>query len=252
MRATLIRRTSVAAAAVSLALLGTACSAGKSGDEGAGKGKESGAAEPGAVRAPSAAELEKLVLAQGDVAGHKVTKAGPGDTLTAKDITVDKAQCEPIARLIAGVAAGEPAAEVKRKVLEEPKKGDSVEDIAAAFDVTLTMPVLGSYEAKGAEETFAALRTAATACAGGFQVTVRGTQRKVLSVTGTPLTGGDEAAAWTVVTEQEGDRMPVKIAAVRKGAVIAGFYAMNVMAAGAGKDYELPKVVVDAQVAKLG
>lgn len=259
MRTSVIRRTAVAASAVSLALLVTACGGDDSGNDstGSGKAKATEAAKPNtpAVKALTAAELEKAALVQGDVKEHKVVKAGPQDTLTADKVTVDKAACKPIAYTMSGVPVGDPAANVRRRVTSEPKKPQgkpSPEDFAAAFDVTITLASLSSYDGKGAEEAVNSLRTAVTDCASGFTMTVSGTVQKVLKMTEAKVSGGDEAIAWSVLTEADGATSVLKLAVVRKGATLATFPATKVAAMGTGKDYPLPLAVMDAQVAKLG
>ncbi|MEU0274388.1 hypothetical protein [Streptomyces sp. NPDC006307] len=264
MRSTPVRRTAVAAAAVSLAVLGTACSgsAEKGGDAGqkGDKGKASASAEaPGGegagVKAPSSAELEKLALAEGDVELHEVKKPTAAETLTAAEIQADKPQCLPVARAAAGVAQGQPVGTAEaRRVSEKPeknKKAVEAGDVMAAFNLTATQVVLGSYDGKGAEENVAALRTSAADCAGGFTTTWKGEQLKVAKVTELKAAGGDEAVAWGVAVEQDGEKMTYKVAAVRKGAVIGSFSSFNLISSQ-GKDFPLPTAVIEAQVAKLG
>ncbi|HEX5569254.1 MAG TPA: hypothetical protein VFY14_20450 [Streptomyces sp.] len=271
MRPTVIRRTAIAASAVCLALLATACGGSDSGGEDKEKTKvekteETAPAEP-AAKAKTAAELEKLALADGDVEGHKVEKAGPDDTIAAKDISVDKAECEPLAQALSAAPVGEPGATVRRKATSEPKKdeeGPSLEELAdmteeemeealtAAFDMTMTLTALSSYDGEGAGKAVAALRTAAAKCSGGFTATVSGDKQKVTKLADESVKGGEEALAWTVTVEQDGEKMPLKLVAVRQGDVLATFSVINVAAAGSGKDFDLPTAVVDAQVAKLG
>ncbi|MGW1844702.1 hypothetical protein [Streptomyces sp. NPDC001966] len=262
MRSTAIRRTAVAATAVSLALFATACggSDSGSGDKGAdAKGKESASAAP-AAKALTAAELEKAVLAQGDVKGHKITKAAAKDTISVDDIKTDKEVCAPLTNALMGAEVGEPAAFTKRTVVSEPKKADpakqdggDVEDaFKAAFDITTTQLALGSYDGKGAQESVAALRTAATECAGGFGFTAAGEKQKVTKITEEQVKGGEEAAAWTVQLEQDGEKAELKLVAMRQGASFASFSSMNMaVLAGEVEDFELPTAVVEAQAAKL-
>ncbi|MFD7527111.1 MULTISPECIES: hypothetical protein [unclassified Streptomyces] len=259
MRSTAIRRTAVAATAVSLALFATACGGSDSGssdkgDKGAGaKGKES------AAKALSAAELEKAALAQGDVKGHKISKAAAKDTITVDDIKTGKKVCAPFAQALMGAQVGEPGAFTKRTVVSEPKKGDAAkqdsgdaeEAFKAAFDITTTQLALGSYDGKGAQESVASLRTAATECAGGFEFTAAGEKQKVAKITEEQVKGGEEAAAWTVQVEQGGEKIEFKLVAMRQGASFASFSSMNLAAMGGGGDFELPTAVVEAQAAKL-
>ncbi|MEE1747853.1 MULTISPECIES: hypothetical protein [unclassified Streptomyces] len=262
MRSTAIRRTAVAATAVSLALFATACGGSDSGSGDKGKdakGKESAAAAP-AAKALSAAELEKAALAQGDVKGHKISKAAAKDTISVDDIKVEKKVCAPLANALMGAQVGEPGAFTKRTVVSEPKKGDlakqdsgdAEEAFKAAFDITTTQLALGSYDGKGAQESVASLRTAATECAGGFEFTAAGEKQKAVKITEEQVKGGEEAAAWAVQLEQGGEKVVFKLVALRQGASFASFSSMNMaMLAGEVKDFDLPTAVVEAQAAKL-
>ncbi|WNI30222.1 hypothetical protein [Streptomyces sp. ITFR-6] len=259
MRPTAIRRTAVAATVMSLALLTAACGSDAADKDGGDKGKADGAspAEPAAARVLTAAELEKVSLAQGDVKGHKVAKAGPGDSASTDDVTADKAACDVFADALMGAVSGSPAASTQRKVTSEPKKGvdqdsaDLDEAFEAAFDITMTLTTLSSYEGKGAEESVAGLRTAADRCASGFTMTVDGDKQKIVKITEERVKGGEEAAGWTVDIDSEGDRMTMKLVRIRQGATVASFTAVNLAAAASGKDLELPTAVIDAQTAKL-
>ncbi|MEU2247443.1 hypothetical protein [Streptomyces sp. NPDC019224] len=266
MRPTAIRRTAVAATVMSLALFTAACGS-DSEDKDSGKAAGSSAqpsekgadkgADQSSAKALSAAELEKVSLAQGDVAGHKISKAGPADAIDAKDVTVDKAACDVFADLLMGAKAGSPAASTQRKVVSEPKKGadkdtaDPEKAFKAAFDITTTLTTLASYDGKGAEETLASLRTAATDCAGGFTLTAAGSKQKVATITEEQVEGGEEAAAWKVAVEADGEKMTLKLIALRQGTTVASLSAMNLAAMDDGGDFGLPTAVVDAQAKKL-
>ncbi|MEV1054342.1 hypothetical protein [Streptomyces sp. NPDC049887] len=260
MRNSAVRRTAVAVTAVSLALL-TACSGGGN-NEGGDKGKDG---SPAAAKALTAAELEKLALAEGEVKGHKVTKAGPEDEAPGGQVVADKAECKPLADTVAAVPLGDAKATVKRKVIEEPKKKDDAvtdpgdltdkdveEALGSAFDLTATMVSVSSYEGKGAEEALAGLRAAAGACAGGFGMTMGTDKSKIVKVEEIKVSGGQEATAWALVSEQEGGKMPHKVVLVRQGATLASFSSFNLGSIASGKDFPLPTAVIDAQAAKLG
>ncbi|TFE51508.1 hypothetical protein E3E14_12670 [Streptomyces sp. ICN441] len=267
MRTSAARRTAVAVTAVSLALL-TACSGGGT-NEGGDKGKAGSpaAAEP-AAKALTATELEKLALAEGEVKGHKVTKAGPEDEVPGGQVVADKAECKPLADAVAAVPLGDAKATVKRKVVEEPKKKDDAaadlgdlgdltdedveEALNSAFDLTATMVSVSSYDGKGAEEAVAGLRTAARACAGGFGMTMGTDKSKIVKVEEIKVSGGQEATAWALLSEQEGEKMPHKVVLVRQGATLASFSSFNLGSIASGKDFPLPTAVIDAQAAKLG
>ncbi|MFI2085191.1 hypothetical protein ACH43Y_33100 [Streptomyces rubiginosohelvolus] len=265
MRATAVRRTALAASAAALALLATACSGSSDADgkdeKGAANGSSSAPKTP--AKALTAAELEKATLAQGDVKGTKITKAGPADEVPADGIKVDKEACLPIAHAMSGVPQEGAVATTKRKVIDEPKKTDekSLEDLGEgeaedlfknAFDLTSTAVVLSSYEGAAGPDAFATLKKAAADCAGGFTATVGKTPTKIASITEEKVTGGDEAAAWTVTSEDDGDTVPLKLAVLRKEGAVATFFAFNLAAAGGeGVKFELPTAVVAAQDKKL-
>ncbi|MEE4493938.1 hypothetical protein ACIBI8_25180 [Streptomyces sp. NPDC050529] len=261
MRPTAIRRTAVAATVMSLALLTAAC--GSDADDGAGKddGKAGSAsakpADTSGAKAQTAAELEKASLAQGDVKGHKITKAGPADAIAAADVTADKATCDVFADALMGAKAGQPAASTQRKVISEPQTGgdkesdDPEEAFKAAFDITTTLATLASYDGKGAEETLAGLRTAATDCASGFTLTAAGSKQKISKIAEVPVKGGEEAVAWTVTVEADGEKTAMKLIQIRKGTTLASLSSLNLGASGAGGDFDMPTAVIDAQAAKL-
>ncbi|MHC3820068.1 hypothetical protein [Streptomyces sp. DT9] len=259
MRPTAIRRTAVAATVLSLALLTAACGSDAADKDGGDKGKADGAspAKPAAAKALTAAELEKVSLAQGDVKGHKVSKAGPQDAVSADDVAVDKAACEVFGDALMGAKSGSPAASTQRKVISEPKKGadedsaDLDEAFKAAFDITTTLTTLSTYEGKGAEESLAGLRTAAAGCASGFTLTAGGTKQKIVKIEEEQVKGGDDAVGWTVTISSEGDSTTMKLVQVRQGATVASFAALNLGAAASGDGFEMPTAVIDAQAAKL-
>lgn len=267
MRPTAIRRTAVAATVMSLALLTAACGsdatdkdngkAGASASAGpADKGTDT-SADTSAAKALSATELEKVSLAEGDVKGHKITKAGPTDAISGDAVTTDKAACDVFADVLMGAKAGKPAAATQRKVISEPQKGgdkesdDPAEAFKAAFDITTTLTTVASYDGKGAEEALAGLRTAATACASGFTFTAAGEKQKISKVAEVPVKGGEEAVAWTVTLETEGEKSAMKLIQLRQGTTLASLVSLNLGASGAGGDFELPTAVIDAQAGKL-
>ncbi|WP_406452979.1 hypothetical protein OG782_20445 [Streptomyces sp. NBC_00876] len=263
MRPTAIRRTAVAATVMSLALLTAACGSDEA-DKDNGKADSSASAAPAdkggdqsTAKALSAAELEKASLAQGDVKGHKIAKAGPADSISADDVKADKAACDVFGDVLMGAKTGTPAASTQRKVVSEPKKGgdkeseDPAEAFKAAFDITTTLATLTTYDGKGAGETLSGLRTAATECASGFTVTAAGTKQKIVKIAEVPVKGGEEAVAWTVTVEADGEKSAMKLIQIRKGTTLASLTSLNLGASGAGGDFDLPTAVIDAQAAKL-
>lgn len=263
MRPTAIRRTAVAATVMSLALLTAACGSdatdkgnGKAGDSASAKPADKGA-DTSAAKALTAAELEKVSLVQGDVKGHKVSKPGPADAITGDAVTTDKAACDVFADVLVGAKSGKAAAYTQRQIISEPKKGgdkesdDPAEAFKAAFDITTTLTTLASYDGKGAEEALAGLRTAATQCASGFTFTAAGEKQKITKIAEVPVKGAEEAVAWTVTVEADGEKSAMKLIQLRQGTTLASLTSLNLGASGAGGDFDLPTAVIDAQAGKL-
>ncbi|WP_395362661.1 hypothetical protein ACHGLA_22135 [Streptomyces sp. YH02] len=248
-----MRSAAIAATAVSFALLVTACGGGEKSDD---KGKASGAPSASATSAPaakalSAAELEKLIVATADVKGHQVTKADTGDVVPAAQVTADKAACAPIAHAMSFVSPGSPAASAQRKVLEEPKKEASAspEDaLLGGLGVRMTAVTLGSYDGQGAQEAFASVKKAGEECTGGFTVVHLKEKTKVSKVAPETVTAGEEAVAFTVTSEMEGEPFVSKLVVLRQGNTLASFSTISLAPGGVKA---LPQAVIDAQAAKL-
>ncbi|MGW0938239.1 hypothetical protein [Streptomyces sp. NPDC002666] len=260
MRPTAIRRTAVAATVMSLALLTAACGSdagkdnGKASDSASAKSADNGA-DKGAdstAKALTAAELEKVSLAEGDVKDHKIAKATPADAIEGDAVTVDKAACDVFADVLMGARAGKPAAFTQRKVAGLPKKSDDpAKMLEAMMDVTTTLATVQAYDGKGADEALAGLRTAATECASGFTLTAAGSKQKVTKIAEVPVKGAEEAVAWTVAVEAEGVKSAMKLIQLRQGTTLASMTSLNLRVSGEGGDFELPTAVIDAQAAKL-
>ncbi|MEV4941167.1 hypothetical protein [Streptomyces zaomyceticus] len=250
-----MRTAAVAATAVSFALLVTACGGGdKSEDKGKGGAPSASATTTGApaAKALSAAELDKLIVEKADLKGYQVQKAGAEDVVTADKVTTDKASCAPIAHAMSFISPGSPAASAERKVLAEPKKDASAkpEDaLAGALGVEVTAVTLGSYEGQGAQEAFASVKKAGAECAGGFSVVHLKESTKVSKVAPESVTAGEEAVAFTVTSDLEGEAFTSKLVVFRKGNTLASFSTISFAPGGVAA---LPQALVDAQAAKLG
>lgn len=252
MRRTTVRRTAVAASAISLALLVGACGSGETKADGDAKGGK--AADAAATKAVSQAELDKLALVESDLKDHKIVEASKADIAAAKVVTTDKAECKPLVDAMALRSLGQPAATSLRKVMAlppKPAKDASAEEKMkaglGAIGGTITSDTLGSYDGKGASEALAGLRAAGEACADGFSVIVGKDKTKYTKVAPAAYTAGDEAVAFTLTADLEGMTGTSHLVAVQKGGMLASFYAQSLT----GKA-EQPKAVIDAQVAKLG
>ncbi|WP_405790252.1 hypothetical protein OG753_25460 [Streptomyces sp. NBC_00029] len=256
MRNALVRRTVVAASAVSLALLATACGGEKADTK--ADSKPSGAAATSAApaaKAKTTAELTAALVVQADLPNHVVKPATPAEIAAAGAAKSDKAECQPLVSAqsmnAVGTAAGTAGTKAVAKGKEPAADASPEEKLKAGLDAlsgTATSVSLHSYEGKGAAEAFASLKTAGTACAGGYTGTQAGDSLKITKVApGAAVTAGDEALAYTVTGDADGSPVSMELVVVRKGSTLATFSALSL--AGVA---EQPKDVVDAQVKKLG
>ncbi|MFE6633977.1 hypothetical protein ACFVFT_01670 [Streptomyces tendae] len=267
MSSTAVRRTALAASAAALALLVTAC--GGSDDESAAgddkaKAEQSAPAEGAGESAPAgkaltAAELEKVALAQADVKNGEVATELSADDQVAKDqISADDKACLPLVHVQGAVAQGEPAADVQRSwqgQSESPSesKGPDGQDMTD-IDVNKILLNVASYADGGAEEAVAGLKAAVEKCADGFDATAGGDKMRVTKVSGADAPkGGDEGLTVNIGVATGGDSSGLmKLVVVRKGSTLATFSAVNLSSMMTGAEFEVPAEVVDAQVAKLG
>ncbi|WP_328358042.1 hypothetical protein OG828_19150 [Streptomyces sp. NBC_00457] len=247
----------VAVSTLSLALV-TGCSTEESGGS-KSLGSES-AAPAQAAKARSAGELEKLLLAEGEVKGYKV--ASGDDTLPKSQSVVktDKAACAPLAWAMAGLAPGDTDASVSNTVTADPsdaasKPAEDVTeaDIENAFSVNMTFVGLSSYEGDGAEKAVKAVSDGIAACSGGFTITAQGETQKITKVSSQQApTGGDESVAFSVVSDMDGEGTATfNTQVVRIGGTVSTYYTVDFAQLGTGKAAEVPSAVVDAQAAKL-
>ncbi|MEU5159094.1 hypothetical protein AB0G74_05710 [Streptomyces sp. NPDC020875] len=252
MQSTALRRGAVAASAVSLALLLSACGGDKKDDSKSSNGAKDDTKK--SAPAKTQAELDKLAIVSADLKATKVTTPPAADLKGAESATADKAECTPLTRTVAGLTPGDPAARISRGIsqgLEPPKTGTPEEQAQAAIDalkdVSLSQLALASYEGDGATKAMAELKKSAEACTAGFGVTINSDSNKVTKVAPATFTGGDEALAYilTMGTGDEAMRMPLVV--VRKGNEIVSVVDLNV-----DGEPDLPKTTIDAQLKKLG
>lgn len=272
MKRTALPRTGVAVAASALSLaLVTGCGGSDSGS-GTGSGSGSGTSdgkEKAAAKALTEAELDKAILAKGDVKKHKVEEIKAADAFAAsKDqVEVEDGACGPFGYILSGFAPGDSSAFVKRMVQEEPTvekpSTDDLENFEDAFmesmDITTTFVGLSSYEGDGAEKTMADVTAAAEKCAGGFSASAKGEEQKFTAIAPEKASGaGDESQAYVVTGLAEGaakgDPYTVHVEVVRHGTTIASYFSYNLasMAGEKGKDEKVPAALIEKQTAKLG
>ncbi|MFZ3472340.1 hypothetical protein ACODT3_14670 [Streptomyces sp. 4.24] len=253
MRTAFVRRTVLSASALSLALLATACGGSDKADAKEDTKPSAQASAPVSAPAPSAApaakaktdaELAGLLVTQAELADHQFAAVPSTEVAIGSAAASDKAACQPVVKTQGTVTVGEALGVARTKAVAKPKEGATPLE---ALGATRTSVTLSSYDGKGAEEAFAAIKAAATACAGGFTLTMEGETTKIQKVTSNDAPIGDEAIALTLEADVEGEKVTSETVVVRKGNTLATHTASS-LAGVADK----PTVVVAAQVKKLG
>ncbi|MGW0189644.1 hypothetical protein ACWDV7_28325 [Streptomyces sp. NPDC003362] len=245
---------------LSLALV-TGCSESESsGDKSLGSDEKAPAA-----KALSAAELKKLIIADGEVDGYKVEPLDKSAVMTKDDVKTDE-KCLPLTYVMSGLAPGDAAAETNTgaveeksptdtasKSLEDLAEGDAEDMMADAMNVDYTVVGLSSYDGDGAEQTMKSVTDAVANCAGGFSGTSQGEDQKVTKVTEEKSSGtGDESVAFVVTGDMEdGSTGDVHAEVVRHGSTIATYYTLNLGALMTGDKYAVPAELVKFQAGKL-
>ncbi|GAA3137386.1 hypothetical protein [Streptomyces echinatus] len=251
-----------AVSALSLALV-TGCGGDGSKDSGDTSGK--GAAKP-AAKALSAAELQKRIIARGEVPGYEVGSV-KGGIPAEREVKADDAKCDPLLHTLTGIAPGDPAANTSRMATEQKKKdptdaptslddmtdGKFEDAIKQSMDLDVTVVTLASYEGDGAERALKSVSDAVKACASGFSGEQDGDKGKFTKVAEEKSAGtGEESVAFTATNDAGDDGvMPLHAEVVRHGSVLAIYTTVNIGAGMAKKPYAVPAAVVKAQAAKL-
>lgn len=247
-----------AVSVLSLALVAGCSGGGSKGSE----GSEKADGKP-AAKAVDAAELKKLIVAEGEVPGFEV---GAVPATRSKPITTDSAQCRPLARVLSGLPPADSAAQTDRLATEKPAKKPTdgatslddmtdakIEDtIGKSMDRDVTTVNLSSYDGEGAVKALASVSGAIKACTGGFTGEQAGTAIKFIKVAEVKPAGtADQSVAFTATTTSHGDTASVSGEVVRHGNTLASYYTVNIGAMMAKKTYAVSAAVVKAQSAKL-
>ncbi|MET7734766.1 hypothetical protein ABZT02_25835 [Streptomyces sp. NPDC005402] len=242
---------------LSLALI-TGCGGGsdddskESGTSGEAGASASAGTTTAAAKALSAAELEKLLLAKGDVTGYE---AADGDDTLPKakgEVKTDKADCAPLAHAMAGLAPGDTDASASNTLTKSPTATPSSGE-EAVLDVEMTFVGLSSYDGDGAEKAVKAVSDGIAACSGGFTITAQGEKQKITKVAaGKPSGKGDESVAFSVNSDMDGEGTATfHTEVVRAGNTVSTYYTVNFASLDSGKAAAVPTTLIDAQLAKL-
>ncbi len=180
----------------------------------------------------SAAELDKAVLAGGDVADYEVTKMSEAD-MPAVSVPAEPATCQPIADMF--FFASTPMAESRTGRTLTP---------GSSLDATVTSVALLAHEAGDAEKVIADLRTASEKC-----TAYEHTDYKYSDVKGLPAPKyGDEAVSYEQTGVIDGTTLSMNFTIVRSGSTLAAFYAMNALEA---EKAQVADELVEKQLEKL-
>jgi hypothetical protein len=231
------QRALLAASVVAALGLTAACGGNGGGDDAkasskeTSQSKETAAAEAGA-KALTAAQLDKAVVTSAELKGYKIDKMSGAD-MPSEIVPADPAECQPLADMF--MFSTQPKAQARiGRTLTGPDE----------LDATVTSLALLAHEQADAEKIMAGLRTAAEKCTGYEHADYKYSGVKVLDAPD----AGDEAVAYKVTGDIDGDTVPMAFTVVRSGPTVVAFYAMNMLDADKTK---VPAEVIDAQLAKL-
>ncbi|MFE9373695.1 hypothetical protein ACFYM2_28520 [Streptomyces sp. NPDC006711] len=249
MKPRLLRSRAATVGVCLVALAGAAsCGPGGAGAEGAGGAVRETGAAPGTSATPrteaaagalSGDQLAAAALVTGDV---KDFAAEPleGGVPTGSSRT-SKPACMPFVSVINGTPQPAPSATVFRRLVNTSEDGQA--------DQTVVTEVLGAHPS-GASDVLPRLRSAIQACADGF--TTKGGDLEPSAFTAvkelpTPQVG-DEAIAYELMGDAQGDPVPMVFQVVRSGTTVVTYYAVDVT----GDDTpQIPAQLAVAQAAKL-
>ncbi|GAA0304615.1 hypothetical protein GCM10010302_49020 [Streptomyces polychromogenes] len=193
---------------------------------------------------------ERLLVAQGDLLDHKVTV----ELHDGAAASTDRPECRELARAVSGFLpagrTGWARASVVAVASALPDDASEKQKRAAALDTassTVTVVTLASYAGEAAHGHFLEVQTAGRACEGGYAATVNGETVTVTRIVPHAAYGGDEALAYTVEAERDGEPYETELMVVRKGGTLVNFHASRLSG-----EARLAAPAIEAQVRKLG
>lgn len=252
------QRTAAVAAALTLAIGLTAACGGEGGDgDTAGKPRQRKAATATPVPARpvpptptpagpaqsaasvpkdlSRAQLEKAILAKGDVPGFDVA---PMDAPPPQGETADRTECAPLTAVINGRPEPVARASAYRQLTGAKDNRPAVAEFLTTHGV------------QGATTALSRLRAAVRACEGGFRASGGEGPSTYRGARALPVAAqvGDDAFAYQVTGDYEGESVPLVFHVVRSGGTLATFYTANLEGP---KTPQVPPALLTAQADKL-
>ncbi|MFF4227597.1 hypothetical protein [Streptomyces sp. NPDC001820] len=197
-----------------------------------------GPAQPAASapKALSQAQLEKAILAKSDVPGFDVA---PMDAPPPQGERADKSVCAPLTAVING--RPEPAAQASAY-----RQLTGAKDNRPAVSEFLT-----THGVQDATTALSRLRAAVEACEGGFRASGGGEGPSTYQgAKALPVAAqvGDDAFAYQVTGDYEGEPVPLVFHVVRSGGTLATFYTANLEGPQTPR---IPPALLTAQADKL-
>ncbi|MFD8967296.1 hypothetical protein ACFV0C_20265 [Streptomyces sp. NPDC059568] len=179
-------------------------------------------------------ELDRAVLTNGDVSGFTVERmAGP----PPQGETAEKTECLPLTAVLNGKPEPLGKAVAYRQLAGAQNSRPAVSEFLTA------------HGAQAAGTVLSRLRTAITACADGFTATGGDSPSKYTGVKLLPsVEVGDDALAYQVTGDFEGEPVPLVFHVVRVGGTVATFYTANLEGA---RTPQMPAALLQAQASKL-
>lgn len=231
----------VAVTALSLAVL-TACSGGDGDTNTADKPTASVSASQAKQLGP-AERLAQLLVTKAEAGDYTVREPAEGEALAQSkdDMSVDKADCAPLAYAMNELPIGDPEASLVR--------------VANGPDSMFTLITLATYADGKAEAAMKGLTAAADSCGGGYTAkSSAGAISTYDSVTvETAPSGGDESLATAATFQHQGVTQTLRTQTFRFGDAIASYFSLDsgsLLQGGPGQA-KIPADLVKAQNAKL-
>ncbi|MFM9369396.1 hypothetical protein [Streptomyces sp. Da 82-17] len=197
--------------------------------KGRGEGGAEGAQDKGAP-ALTAAQLEKALLSGDDVKGLMFEKIPEKDYPKPEEIP-DAGPCDPLVRMV--TFSTEPEAEARVAAGGMDAKFTALSSVA-----------LFAHEQSDAEKILGDVREALDDCE---KFEAADTGYSGIEAKPAPK-AGDESVAYALTGESDGESGAIAFTVVRSGSTVLTFYTANMQGDDAT---EVPKAVVDAQLAKL-
>ncbi|MER8072875.1 hypothetical protein ABTZ59_31815 [Streptomyces sp. NPDC094034] len=178
--------------------------------------------------------MDRAILVDGDVPGFT---SGPMDAPPPRGETADRSECLPLTAVLNGKPEPLGKAVAYRQLVGPDNDRPAVSEFLTTHGVRDASTLLNR------------LRAAITACADGFTASGGDGPSKYTGVKQlSPVKAGDDAVAYQLTGDFEGDPVPLVFHLVRVGGTVATFYTANFES---GATPTMPPALIAAQATKL-